>query len=106
MKKFKIEKIEYLESEIAFFKVINRVHWRVEIEENGIILETFGILHLDLPKDNFIEFEKVTNEIIYDWIKDDKKFQNAIEQTLNEIEVLKNSNQKEVIPEFEEIIIN
>lgn len=106
MIKFKIEKIEYLESELAFFKVINILHWRVEIEENNKKLDTFGVLFLDLPKDNFIEFEKVTNEKLFDWVSKDPKYNNSLEQLKENFKILLENNQKEIIPEFEEIIIN
>jgi hypothetical protein len=106
MIKFKIEKIDYLESELAFFKVINVVYWRVEIEENNKKLSTFGNLYLDLPKDNFIEFENVTNEILYDWVSKDLKYEKYLKKLKADFEILLKDNQKEIVPEFEQIIIS
>lgn len=106
MIKFKIEKIEYLESELAFFKVINRLHWRLIQEENDLSLETFGILSLDLPQEGFIEFDKITDKIMYDWVSKNVKYQKSLEKLKKDFEILVENNQKDLIPEFTEIIIN
>jgi hypothetical protein len=106
MIKFKIEKIEYLESILNLEKVINILHWRVTIEENNKKLDTFGVLVLDLPIGNFIEFNKITSKILFEWVSKDNNYNKLVNQLKQDFANLLEENNKNIIPEFEEIIIN